>query len=435
MPAALPLVRAMQRATRAGEILSPRLLQYVDKAYNNYLGMRDVTGPIGVRPQTGSGTAKRRDFVTVPSAEILRAARHASSEMADRDTPFLFQEWYVAAFSDEVGRELLARTLLGKRIIFYRTAAGEAVALADRCAHRSFPLSAGALEGDTIVCGYHGFRYDAKGDCIEVPAAAKCPRSIGVQCYPLVERGGLVWIWMGDPDHADMTRLPHIAFLEGDAWARSKGYLHLDGNYISLHENLLDLTHLSYVHAKSFGTPDYARAPYKTDIKDGHFQIRRTVSPTLLPPVWAEPSGLVGVKTATRVANSEFVSPAFHLVSTSFYDGALPEDERSVCSIRTAHLPTPETHRSTHYFIVHGRDFALDEDAVTQTMHDRLFTAFQEDVDALTILEDVLEHTAPEDMYEISVASDAPSVAMRRYIKRRAFEEARVAEPAAFAAE
>lgn len=365
--------------------------------------------------------------MTVPSAEILRAARHASSDMADRDTPFLFQEWYVAAFSDELGRELLARTLLGKKIVFYRTAAGEAVALADRCAHRSFPLSAGALEGDTVVCGYHGFRYDAKGDCIEVPSAAKCPRSIGVQRYPLIERGGLVWIWMGDPDQADMTRLHDIAFLASDAWARSKGYFRLEGNYVSLHENLLDLTHLSYIHARSFGTPDYARAPFKTEMKDGYFRIRRSVIPTLLPPVWGDPSGLSGVPTAARVATSEFFSPAYHQVTTSFYDDAIPEAERTVCTIKTAHLPTPETRSSTHYFIVHGRDFALGDDSVTETMHRQLFTAFQEDVDALALLEKVLEHTAPEDMYEISVASDAPSVAMRRYIKRRAIEEARAA--------
>lgn len=373
--------------------------------------------------------------MAVPSSEILRAARQASSEMADRNTPFLFDEWYVGAFSDEVGRGLLARTLLGKRLVFYRTAEGQAVTLADRCAHRSYPLSAGALEGDTVVCGYHGFRYNAKGDCIEVPSAARCPRSIGVQQYALVERGGLIWVWMGDPEQADRGRLRTNTFLESEAWERSKGYFHLKGNYVSLHENLLDLTHLSYVHARSFGTPDYARAPFKTTVDDGHFLIRRSVVPTLLPPIWADPTGLSGVTTAARIATSEFLSPAFHQVSVSFHDDAVPEAERPVYSIRTAHLPTPETHGSTHYFIVHGRDFALDDDTVTKTMHDQLFTAFREDVEAMSILEDVLEHTASEDMYEISVASDAPSVAMRRYIKRRAMEQGRETEPAAAAAE
>ena len=358
--------------------------------------------------------------MTLPSPEIIRAARRASSEMADRDTPFIFDEWYVGAFSHEVGRSLLGRTLLDRKVLFYRTEDGTPVAIADRCAHRSFPLSAGTLEGDTVVCGYHGFRYAPSGDCIEVPSASTCPRSIGVRRYPLAERGGLVWIWMGDPALSGAISPPEVEFLENPEWEKSSGYMHLAGNYVSLHENLLDLTHLSYVHAKSFGTPDYARAPFKTEMRDGFFQIRRSVIPTTLPPVWADPSGLAGVATAARIATSEFHSPAFHLVSTSFYDSAVDEADRQVCSIRTAHLPTPETHGSTHYFIVHGRDFAQDDEQVTHTMHRQLFGAFQEDVDALSLLERMLDDTPTDEMYEISVASDGPSVAMRRYLKQRA---------------
>lgn len=363
--------------------------------------------------------------MSVVTRQVLQAAKKSLASMADRDTPFIYNEWYVAAFSDEIGRELLARIILGKRLVFYRTQGGEAVALADRCAHRSYPLSESALDGDTIICGYHGFRYNSEGLCIEVPALAKCPRGIGVKRYALVERDGLVWIWMGEADEAIEDKLPRVEFLEqGDQWEKSQGYFHMPGSYVRLHENLLDLTHLSYVHAKSFGTPDYAAAPYKTQIEDGHYQLVRTVSPTRLPPLFAEPARLTGVDTATRIAKSEFISPAFHLVSASVFDGALPEEERQVSSIRTAHLPTPETNGTTHYFIIHGRDFALNDDEVTQVMHDRLFGAFQEDVDAMSHLEEVLVTTSQDDMYEISVASDAPSVAMRRYLKQRATAEA-----------
>ncbi|MFV0645736.1 MAG: Rieske 2Fe-2S domain-containing protein, partial [Sphingomonadaceae bacterium] len=346
-----------------------------------------------------------------PSDQIIQAARKAGKAMADRNTPFVFDEWYVAAFKDEIGRALLPRTLLGKRIVFYRTEAGEPVALDDRCAHRSYPLSASTLQGDTIVCGYHGFRYDSAGNCVEVPSLKTCPRTIGVRRYPLVEIGPLVWIWMGDEDKADTARIPDVSYVDHPDWQCSKGYMSLPGNYVSLHENLLDLTHLSFVHAKSFGTPDYAAAPYKTEYGNGHFKVTREVNPTLLPPVWAEPSGLTGVGTAVRIATSEFLSPAYHRVSTSFCDGAVPEDQRQICSIRTAHLPTPETQTSTHYFIVHARDFALDQHEVTDVMHERLFAAFTEDVEALSILEVVLENTAEEDFYEISVASDDPGIA------------------------
>lgn len=354
-----------------------------------------------------------------PAPAVVAAAQRASAAMADRDTPFIFDDWYVAAFADEIGRALFARTLLGKKILFYRTEDGTAVAMSDRCAHRSYPLSEGTLEGDTVVCGYHGFRYDADGDCIEVPAMAKCPRSIGVKRYALVESGNLIWIWMGDAESADLAKLPETAFQTSADWVCSKGYLHLAGNYVSLHENLLDLTHLSYIHARSFGTPEYARAPFRAEIGDGHFLVRREVIPTLLPPVWADPTGLARVSTAARIATSEFMSPGFHRVTVSFYDSAVPEAERQVSTIRTAHLPTPETHRSTHYFIVHGRDFAVGDPDVTSVMHDRLFIAFEEDVEALGKLEHMLAETAPEDMYEISVTTDGPSVAMRRYLLQR----------------
>lgn len=358
--------------------------------------------------------------MTLPSPEVIAAARRASAGMADGTTQFIFDEWYVAAFADEVGRSLMVRTLLGKKVLLYRTEAGEVVALDDRCAHRSYPLSSGELEGDTVVCGYHGFRYNAAGDCIEVPSMAKCPRSIGVKNYAIAERGPLVWIWMGDAGKADCTRIPDTSYQWSPDWVCSKGYFHLPGNYVSLHENLLDLTHLSYIHAKSFGSPEYARAPYRTQLSDGYYLVHREVIPTLLPPVWADPAGLSGVSTAARVATSEFMSPGFHRVTVSFYDSALHELERSVSTIRTSHLPTPETQSSTHYFIVHGRDFALNDPEQTAIMHNRLFAAFAEDVEAMDKLERVLEATAPEDFYEISVPTDGPAVAMRRYLLNRA---------------
>lgn len=345
--------------------------------------------------------------------------------MADRNTPFVRNEWYVVAFGKELGRSLLKRTVLGQRLVLFRTQSGTPVALADRCAHRSYPLSSGALDGDTIICGYHGFRYDAAGDCIAAPSQKTCPKGVGVRNFALVERGPLVWGWLGDAP-ADPTRLPETPWLESPAWPSSQGYFHLSGNYVSLHENLLDFTHLSFVHASSFGTPDYASAPYETAIDEGRISITRRVVPTRLPPVWAKPSGLEH-DHAARIARSEFVSPALHVVTATFYDNDLPESDRVEFTIRTCHLPTPETHGSTHYFIVHSRSFAQQEPSVTDFMHQQLFAAFQEDVTALTQLEEVLA-SPNEPFYEISIASDAPAVAMRRYLLKRALAERGQAE-------
>jgi vanillate O-demethylase monooxygenase subunit len=102
--------------------------------------------------------------MTRPPISVITAAQNASQRLADRHTPFVMNDWYVAAFGEEIKGQLLARTLLGRRLVFYRTSDGRVVALEDRCPHRSMPLSAGTLEQDTIVCGYHGLRFNTEGD-------------------------------------------------------------------------------------------------------------------------------------------------------------------------------------------------------------------------------------------------------------------------------
>jgi phenylpropionate dioxygenase-like ring-hydroxylating dioxygenase large terminal subunit len=356
--------------------------------------------------------------VSLPSAGVLRAAKVANQALADRTTPFVQDEWYVAGFKEDFARTLRKRKILGRNLVLFRTESGIPVALDDRCAHRSFPLSRSTLDGDTIVCGYHGLRYDSQGNCIEVPSQAKCPRGIGVRNFPLVEKGPLVWIWMGDPEQADAGRIADQSWLASDQWTRSQGYFSLPASYVSLHENLMDLTHLSYLHAASFGTADYAKAPYEATIEADRFVLHRRVEPTTLPPVWAEPTGIKG-NTAARIVDSEFVSPALHVVTARFLDTRLPQQERREFMIKTAHIPTPETLTSTHYFIVHGRNFALQDDSITRFMHEQLFQAFAEDVDGLSAIEAVLAE-AGDEVFEISVASDRASVAMRRYLKQRA---------------
>ena len=362
--------------------------------------------------------------MTRPLPAVIAAVQNASQRMADRHTPFVMNEWYVAAFGEEIKDQLLARTLLGKRLVFFRSTQGQVVALEDRCPHRSMPLSAGTLEQDTIVCGYHGLRFNTEGDCIEVPSQANCPQNMGIRAYRTHERGAVVWIWMGEESQADLSQLPAQDWMESPEWERSQGHLGLQASYVRLHENLLDLTHLSFLHAKSFGTPDYAKAAFETEIGDGQFALLRQVVPTTLPPVWGVPTGLTGPGQAARIVRSEFRSLGLHEVSVLFYDCHLPETDRPQFRIRTAHMPTPETATSTHYFIVHGRDFALNDPGTTRFMHDQLFVAFQEDVDGLALQEQALASTPAEDLYEFSVAADAPAVAMRRYVLARQQKEA-----------
>ena len=356
-----------------------------------------------------------------------RAARAAARHMADRDTPFIYNEWYVAGFSEEFGHNLTKRTLLGKGIVFYRKAAGAVVALRNRCAHRAFPLSESILDGDTIVCAYHGLRYDETGKCVEVPATGqKKMKGLCVPVFPIVEQNPLVWIWMGDPQLADRDQIPKVELMSSQ-WRYSRDYIHLGANYVYLHENLLDLTHLSYLHRNTFGTPDFASAPYETKIDDDEISITRSAVPTTLPPIWADTTGIVGENQGARITQSKFVTPGLQLISARFYDVTLNEGERPDQRIITAHIPTPETKSTTHYFVMHGRNFARDNDAITDHMHSQLMKAFQEDVVALAAQEEVLANS--DDKFgEISVPTDAPGIAMRRLIKRRSDCEHRPSE-------
>jgi vanillate O-demethylase monooxygenase subunit len=351
---------------------------------------------------------------------IRHAALRAQQELADERTPFVFDCWYVAALGSEVTRQPLGRRLLGLPVVLFRQSDGTVAALEDRCAHRSFPLSRGEVVGDTLVCGYHGACYDGAGHCVKVPSQAQVPPGAMVRAFPTVEAGAWVWIWLGDPAQADTAALPQQPWMTDPAWVSSTERLHLRASYVRLHENLLDLTHLSFLHAKSFGTPDYASAPYESQIDEagGRFTLLRSVVPTRLPPIWALPTGLDGVDAA-RVAESTFVTPSLHVVAVKFYACDRPEAEQPSRAIRTAHIVTPESATSTHYFIQHARNFALEDAETTAFMHLQLRKAFQEDIDGLAAIEDLLAGY-PAQQSEISFHADRASLAMRRYLKRRA---------------
>lgn len=138
---------------------------------------------------------------------------------------FVRNHWYVAAYGREVGREILGRTVLDEPIALYRTEDGTVAALADRCIHRRYPLSAvpSRVVGDAVVCGYHGFTYDGTGACVAVPGQTRIPRTARVKSYPVVEQDSFVWVFIGDPTLADATEIPRPPWLAAPAWTTVSG--------------------------------------------------------------------------------------------------------------------------------------------------------------------------------------------------------------------
>ena len=184
---------------------------------------------------------------------------------------FPLNAWYAAAWDHEVGRNLLAKTIAGRPIVFYRTTAGRAVALADACWHRLAPLSMGKLRGDDeIMCGYHGICYDADGRATFMPAQDTINPSATVHSYPVVERHRYVWVWPGDPALADPDAVPDLHYNDHPDWAGDGKTIHVNCSYQLIVDNLMDLTHEQFVH----GSSHRARLPERVRLR-GHPQ-RRT---------------------------------------------------------------------------------------------------------------------------------------------------------------
>ena len=309
---------------------------------------------------------------------VKQAKRYSISRrtVADAQTPFIRNCWYVAAESSVVTQDLTARTLLGEEVLFYRDSDGESVALSNRCPHRSYPLDKGKREGDDVVCGYHGLRFGPNGFCKNLPGQGGENATFAVRSFPVIEKGGYLWIWMGDPGRADPELLPDFEWLDHPDWEVCTGYLHVEGSYVHMHENLLDLSHLSYLHASTFGTPEYALAPIQPDLENDRLEVWRDVE-CILPPIYSEPLGWVGDR-ALRRSGSEFVSPALHVNTGIFTNLDHPEKSEAAPMVRVAQLLTPETATTMHYHFALCRNFALGRREVGEGILAGLSAAFKD---------------------------------------------------------
>ena len=161
--------------------------------------------------------------------------------------------WYVIAWDYEIPAEgLFARTVLNEPIVVFRTGGGYA-ALEDRCCHRHAPLSRGRKEGDAVRCGYHGLKFDAAGQCVDAPGMDRVPPQAKVKTYPVAVRNKWIFVWMGDPARAEERLLPDNFSNDHPQWCNKPGYMHYDTPYLLICDNLLDFSHLSYVHEKTLG--------------------------------------------------------------------------------------------------------------------------------------------------------------------------------------
>jgi vanillate O-demethylase monooxygenase subunit len=275
---------------------------------------------------------------------------------------FVRNAWYVAGWAGDIGESPTAITILNDPVVLFRAASGEVGALYDVCPHRAVPLSLGTVKDGHIVCPYHGIELDVQGVCRRNPHVKGPPDRIRTRAYPVVERDGIVWIWPGDPALADEAAVPDFSIFTSAGFATARGYTHIEADYRLIIDNLMDLAHADYIHANTVGQPGAAEVQQAKVVRDGAKIAVNTIWPDLPPSAFHRQ-----IWTKTPHVD-KYLDMIWEKASCLFLDlGVMAPGDPRDAGIRTpgAHLLTPETERSTHYFWASARDFDTANEELT----------------------------------------------------------------------
>jgi len=331
---------------------------------------------------------------------------------------FIKNCWYPAAWSSEIGRTLIRRTIIGENVVLFRRQNNTIAALEDLCPHRMAPLSLGRLDGDSIECGYHGMTFDSTGSCIRVPGQSVIPARARVPAFAIVERLGLAWIWMGAPETADTSLLVDLPQFGESSWAVAQGEaLSIHANYLNLADNLCDPSHVSFVHTSTLGNAASVGVPVKSSSEDRKTTVWRWILDAPAIPVFAQTGLLEG--NVDRWHYYHYYAPCVAIIDFGTAPvGMIGEDGDRNKGLRifAVHCITPvdEGRCIDHWF--HIRNFGQGDAAVDAQLHHSLRMAFDEDK---VILESIRqEEERRPDFKTIQIAIDGAPTRMRRIVKR-----------------
>jgi len=323
--------------------------------------------------------------------------------------------WQVAAFSHEVvGGQLFARRICDEPLVLYRSSTGAPIALEDRCAHRAAPLSKGALVGEVLRCGYHGLCYDTTGKCISIPGQDYVPARARVRAFPALEKHRLVWVWMGEAEHADPSTVPDVHWLDDPAWVAAEGYHNVAADYRLLNDNLLDLSHETYVHTRTIGHEAVAESPATVKVEEGAVRIDKEMPGCTPPPFYQFLGRLKATDRIDRWQRTVYEPPGFIVIDVGVQARENVAGSNRVEG-RVINLMTPESSTTTHYFWAFARNFRLDEPGVTEFLRANVGRTFDEDKDMLEGQQRNLGGSA-EHVFQLTVKADAGPTQGRRLL-------------------
>ena len=299
---------------------------------------------------------------------------------------FLRNAWYVAAWGDEITEDLQEIILLEERVCMFRDSAGKIVALENACPHRKMPLTKGRRKGDAVECGYHGLTFNGMGQCIHAPGKGGIPSNAKVHAYPTEERYGLVWIWMGNPALAGTSEIIEIENFDSPDWGMNRGKaLEIDCNYLYVTDNLLDPTHVAWVHQSSFGQAATEDTPLRITKKEEGITVWRWMMDVEPAPFYKKIVEFEG--NCDRLQHYEVRYPCHALIKAVFTpagtggeDGPLHENTFVMDSYN---FMTPETATRTRYYWFQLRNIRPEDEALSKMMSDDVKHAFEEDREVL----------------------------------------------------
>jgi vanillate O-demethylase monooxygenase subunit len=325
--------------------------------------------------------------------------------------------WYAVAPAADVGTDLMATRVAGRPVVLGRTASGALLALEDRCAHRPYPLSAGRVVGETVVCGLCGFGYGGDGACVSVPTQPHVPRGARVDAFPVVQRHGLVWVWVGTPGRSGLARVPDLPWLDDDAWADTGGVLDVAAGVLLLLESFADVTQVPVV------APDIspvvlqaAPPPLEVVVTETTVALSRQFPPGPLPAWQAAALDLPGEQRLPHDQRGLFLSPAAWV---DHWDVTLPGGSQA--RMRFTQLVTPVDGTHTRLLWRVSRDFAVADEAVSERFSVMFADYYRRVAAALQTQQRVLDTDGPG--REVNVSADAAALKVRAIVRQLLTEQ------------
>ncbi|RYF74742.1 MAG: aromatic ring-hydroxylating dioxygenase subunit alpha [Comamonadaceae bacterium] len=330
---------------------------------------------------------------------------------------YLLNTWYAAGFPSDFSAQPVARTLLERPLVLYRTETGKPVALDDRCPHRFAPLHLGKVFGEDIRCQYHGLRYGPGGQCVHNPIGeGRIPKAAVTRSYPLAEVDGIVWIWFGDQE-ADPSLIRRWPQFESADFATVQGTLHVQANYQMVSDNLLDLSHAEFLHP-TLATEGFNRRTQYSMTQEGSMVVARNWRPSEpITQVWAMAYPADVPERVDHRAIVRWLPPAVIELEVGVTRPGEP-DAAGPTSYQ-AHLVTPEHEGSSHYFWKFARDFRIDDAAFSTRLQAAIQDAFEnEDEPMIEAQYRCMNGQTLESLKPVLLPTDAASMRARRVLQQ-----------------